>query len=163
VDPVTVSITIDRPIDEVFDFLADISNHATFCDHFLVDWRLTRLDPYGEGAGARFQIKAPFNRFSWSDMTLVDVRRPYRIAAAGRGGKFNRVRLYEQWTLEPAHGGTRVELMVERENKLSTDRIAEIFGGAGFFKRNGRKALGRLKGILEDGRPGGPRVTVGGV
>ena len=43
-DPVTSTITIGRPREEVFDYLADIANHPEFCDHYLTDWRLTRVD-----------------------------------------------------------------------------------------------------------------------
>ncbi|HET7042284.1 MAG TPA: SRPBCC family protein, partial [Gemmatimonadales bacterium] len=89
-DPVTASIVIDRPREEVFDYLADIANHAEFSDHYLTDWRLTRIDSYGRGAGARFKIDAPLDRYAWGDMTFIEVERPYRILAAGRSGKFNR-------------------------------------------------------------------------
>ena len=54
-DPITVSATISRPREEVFEYLADIANHAEFSDHYLVDWHLTRENPYGKGAGARFR------------------------------------------------------------------------------------------------------------
>ena len=50
-DPVNVEITIARPREEVFEYLADIANHAAFNDHFMVDWRLTREDTYAYGAG----------------------------------------------------------------------------------------------------------------
>ena len=43
-DPLTVSVTIARPREEVFEYLADIANHAEFTDHFLKDWHLTRED-----------------------------------------------------------------------------------------------------------------------
>ena len=80
VDPVSVEITIARPREEVFEYLADIANHAEFNDHFMVDWRLTREDTYGYGAGARFRLKMPFNRFPWGDMTVIEVERPRRIS-----------------------------------------------------------------------------------
>ena len=70
-DPVELTITIDRPREEVFEYLADIANHAEFTDHFLVDWHLTRIDSVGRGAGARFRVKAPRNRFSWGDVTFA--------------------------------------------------------------------------------------------
>ena len=63
-DPVSVEITIARPREEVFEYLADVANHAEFNDHFMVDWHLTREDTYGYGAGARFRLKMPFNRFA---------------------------------------------------------------------------------------------------
>ena len=34
-DPVELSITIDRPREEVFEYLADIANHPEFSDHYL--------------------------------------------------------------------------------------------------------------------------------
>jgi len=43
-DPITRSITIDRPREEVFEYLADIANHPEFSDHFLKEWRLTRVE-----------------------------------------------------------------------------------------------------------------------
>ena len=64
VEPFTVSSTISKPREEVFEYLADIANHPEFTDHYLVDWRLTREESYGTGAGARFRMKAPFSRFS---------------------------------------------------------------------------------------------------
>src|ERR687883_1887710 len=86
-DPVTAHVVIDRPREEVFDYLSDIANHAEFSDHYLTDWRLTRVESKGQGAGARFKVDAPFDRFGWGDMTFIEVEPPFRIVAAGRGGK----------------------------------------------------------------------------
>ena len=91
-DPLTVSTVISAPREAVFDYLQDIANHAEFTDHFLVDWHLTRVDPVGRGAGARFRVKAPGNRFSWADVTFAEVERPHRIVEVGRTGKNNRIR-----------------------------------------------------------------------
>ena len=105
-DPVNVEITIARPREEVFEYLADIANHAEFNDHFMVDWHLTREDTYGYGAGARFRLKMPFNRFPWGDTTLIEVERPRRIVEAGRGGKYNRIRSLGVYDLEQGSAGT---------------------------------------------------------
>jgi uncharacterized protein YndB with AHSA1/START domain len=163
VDPVTSTITIGRPREEVFDYLADIANHAEFSDHYLKDWRLTRVDSSGRGAGARFRYDAPFQRFGWGDMTFIEVERPYRIVAVGRGGKFNRNKTYTTWTLMPDGPGTRVEHMTETEPALLTDRIMEGFGLRRWYKRGGRKALKRLQAILEENEDRGARATVAGV
>ena len=32
-DPVTAHVVIDRPREEVFEYLADIANHPEFTDH----------------------------------------------------------------------------------------------------------------------------------
>ena len=162
-DPVTSAITIGRPREEVFDYLVDIANHAEFSDHYLKDWRLTRLDSVGRGAGARFRYDAPFQRFGWADVNFVEVERPYRIVAVGRGGKFNRNKTFSTWTLTPSGGGTRVEHTMEIEPKLVTDRIMESFGLRGWFKRGGRKAMKRLQSILEENHDRGARATVAGI
>jgi uncharacterized protein YndB with AHSA1/START domain len=163
VDPVASSITIGRPREEVFDYLADIANHAEFSDHYLKEWRLTRLDSVGRGAGARFRYDAPLQRFGWGDMTFIEVDRPYRIVAAGRGGKFNRNKTFTTWTLTPDGNGTRVEHVTETEPALPTDRIMEAFGLRRWYKRGGRKALKRLQAILEENEDRGARATVAGV
>ena len=117
-DPVTSTITIARPREEVFDYLADIANHPEFSDHYLKDWHLTRLESVGNGAGARFRYDARFQRFGWADMNFIEVERPFRIVAVGRGGKFNRNKTYTSWTLTPSGGGTKVEYTTEIEPKL---------------------------------------------
>ena len=162
-DPVELTITIDRPREEVFEYLADIANHPEFTDHYLKDWRLTRVDSYGRGAGARYKMDGPFKRFGWSDLTFIKVDAPREIVAVGRGGKFNRIKTYASWTLEPASGGTRVEFVFETEPKLPTDRFVESFGFRRWFKRKSGKGLRRLRSILEDNERRGTRATVAGI
>jgi uncharacterized protein YndB with AHSA1/START domain len=163
VDPVTSTVTIDRPREEVFDYLSDIANHPEFSDHYLKEWRLTRVDSVGRGAGARFRMDAPFQRFGWADMTFIEVDRPFRIVAAGRGGKFNRNKTFTTWTLTPSGSGTRVEFSTETEPALPTDRIMEGLGLRRWFKRGTRKALKRLQAILEENEDRGTRATVAGL
>ncbi|HET8786873.1 MAG TPA: SRPBCC family protein [Candidatus Limnocylindrales bacterium] len=163
-DPVTRSITIDRPREEVFEYLADIANHQEFSDHFLKEWRLTRIDSYGRGAGARFRIDAPLDRFGWGDMTFVDVQRPHTIVAAGRAGKFNRNKTWTTWTLSPAGNATKVEVTTESEPALPTDKFMEaVTRKRGWYRRGLGKALSRLQSILEEGLDRGARATVGGL
>jgi Polyketide cyclase / dehydrase and lipid transport len=165
VDPINASVTIDRPRDEVFEYLVDIANHPEFSDHYLKDWRLTRIDSVGRGAGARFRTDAPFNRFGWGDITFVEVERPHRIVALGRGGKYNRIKTTSIWTLDVAPGGgTDIELMVESEPALPTDRLVEALSGRrAWFRRKTRKALRRLQSILEENEDRGARATVAGL
>ena len=160
-DPVSVSVTIARPREEIFAYLLDIANHAEFTDHYLVDWRLLREDPVGTGAGARYKVKMPFNRFNGADSTVVEVAPPRRIVAAGRAGTVNRVRTRGVYTLEPAASGTtRVEFTMASEPATISDRILEKLGARGFFRRKNAKALRRLRSILEDGEGRGARATV---
>jgi uncharacterized protein YndB with AHSA1/START domain len=161
VEPITVSTTIARPREQVFEYLADIANHAEFTDHYLVDWHLTREDPYGKGAGARFRVTAPLSRFSWADMTIAEMQPPFRIVERGRGGKFNRVRMLGTYTLSPGLGGTtRVEYTLETEPVMLSDKLLESFGGRAWTRRQAAKAMRRLRTILEEGRDRGRRPTV---
>jgi uncharacterized protein YndB with AHSA1/START domain len=160
-DPVSVSIIIDRPREEVFEYLADIANHRQFTDHFLDDWHLTREDPYGQGAGARFRVKIPLARFNWADATFVEVEPPRRIVEAGRAGKYNRVRTLTTYTLDRGPGGTtRVELVTETDPATLSDRLGEMLGARAWFRRQNGRALRRLRSIMEEGRGAGPRATV---
>jgi uncharacterized protein YndB with AHSA1/START domain len=161
VDPFTATATISKPREEVFEYLADIANHSEFTDHYLVDWHLTREDSYGEGAGARFRMKVPFNRFSWGDMSFAEVQPPFRIVERGRGGKYNRIRMLGTYTLSPGSGGsTRVEYTLETVPALLSDRLMEALGGGAWTRRQTRKSMRRLQTILEEGRGRGKRATV---
>lgn len=160
-DPITVSTTISRPREEVFEYLADIANHAEFTDHYMVDWHLTRENSYGTGAGARFRIKAPLSRFSWADMTFAELQPPYRIVERGRGGKYNRIRMLGTYTLSPGAGdSTRVEYTLETLPVMISDRLLEVVAGRAWNKRQAAKAMRRLRSILEEGRGRGRRASV---
>jgi uncharacterized protein YndB with AHSA1/START domain len=144
VDPITVSATISRPREEVFEYLADIANHSEFTDHYLVDWRLTRENSYGRGAGARFRIKAPLARFAWGDMTFAEVQPPFRIIEHGRSGKFNRVRMLGTYTLSPGPSGTTVvEYTLETVPVMLSDRLMDMIGGRSWTRRQAHRCCPR--------------------
>ena len=162
-DPVTAHVVIDRPREEVFDYLSDIANHPEFSDHYLTEWRLTRVNSVGRGAGARFKLDTR-DRFAWGDMTFIEVERPYKIVAAGRGGKFNRNKTWTTWTLSPSGQATRVEVTTESVPALITDKFIETaFRRRGWTKRGLRKALNRMQSILEEDIDRGKRASVGGL
>jgi uncharacterized protein YndB with AHSA1/START domain len=162
VSPVHLSITVARPCEEVFEYLADIANHPEFTDHYLVDWRLTRRESYGRGAGARFRLKVPVHRFDWADVTLVEVEPPRRIVMTGRMGKFNRVGVHTTYTLDSsADSHTEVAFEVDTEPVFPSDRLIDKIGRP-WFRRKAKKGLKRLRSILEEDRGRGARATVGG-
>lgn len=150
-DPVSASVVIQRPREEVFAYLADIANHPSFLDHRLVEWRLTREDSIGEGAGARFRAKLRFNRFARYDVTFHEVEAPYRIGIVGRGGKYERTRIQGEITVVQTNdGGSRVTFTVDTEPKLPSDHLMELVSGQhGVARRGLRKGLNRLQDILE--------------
>jgi uncharacterized protein YndB with AHSA1/START domain len=161
VEPFTVSTTISKPREQVFEYLADIANHSEFSDHYRVDWHMTREDTYGTGAGARFRVKAPLNRFAWADMTFSEIQPPFRIVERGRGGKYNRIRMLGSYTLSPAPGGgTKVEYTLETIPDQLSDRLLEIVGGRSWNRRKAAKAMRRLRTILEENRGRGKRTSI---
>jgi uncharacterized protein YndB with AHSA1/START domain len=170
VDPVSASIVISAPRERVFDYLADIANHPEFTDHYLVDWHLTRIDSLGRGAGARFRVNAPGpgSRFSWADVTFVEVERPHRIVEVGRTGKANRIRTVGVYELaEGASATTRVRFTFESEPATVSDRLLERLGARPWLRRQNARALRRLREIIEKGEDAersvrGRRVTVAG-
>lgn len=162
-DPVTVSTVISAPREQVFDYLQDIANHGEFTDHYLVDWHLTRIDSVGLGAGARFRVRAPGNRFNWADVTFAEVDRPYRIVEVGRTGKENRVRTLGVYELAPgASGSTRVRFTLQTIPATLSDRLVESLGARRWTRRKNKQAMRRLRTILEQGEGRGRRVTVAG-
>ena len=169
-DPLTVSTVISAPREAVFDYLEDIANHAEFTDHFLKDWHLTRIDSVGRGAGARFRVDAPLNRFGWAGVTFAEVERPHRLVEVGGTGKNNRIRTLGIWQLDPGPAGaTRVSFTLQTWPAKASDRLMESLGARRWARRKHQRALRRLRAILEQD-PGtssralrrGPRVTVAG-
>jgi uncharacterized protein YndB with AHSA1/START domain len=162
-DAMSVSIVVDAPRERIFDYLQDIANHSEFTDHYLVDWHLTRVESVGRGAGARFRVKAPGNRFSWGDVTFAEVERPHKIVEVGRGGKNNRIRTLGVYELAPgASGTTRVRYTLETVPAKLSDRLMESLGGRSWLKRKNARSLRRLRSIVERGEDRGARVTVAG-
>lgn len=158
-EPVTATVLIARPREEIADYLSDVANHPEFKDHYLGDWHLLREDSVGPGAGVRFRELLPFNRFGWADYTLVETG-PFRVIERGRRGKFNRNRTMGTWALSDAPGGlTRVEYRFESEGNMLSDRMRE---SRGWWKRKTAKSLRRLQSILEENKDRGGRVTVAG-
>ncbi|HEV2814753.1 MAG TPA: SRPBCC family protein [Solirubrobacteraceae bacterium] len=159
-DPIVSSVLIDRPREEVFEYLSDIANHWEFTDHYIREVHMTREDTYGVGAGMRFRIPTPLNRFAWAEVTITDAEAPRRIVEKGRGGKYNRIRMVVIYELEAAgSSGTRVTLTSETQPSLPSDRIMEALARRP-LKRRQRKALKRLRSILEEGRERGRRATI---
>ncbi|HEX8120255.1 MAG TPA: SRPBCC family protein [Solirubrobacteraceae bacterium] len=159
-DPITSSVLIDRPREQVYEYLADIANHWEFSDHYVREVHMTREDTYGVGAGMRFRVPTPFNRFDWAEVTITDMEPPRRIVEKGRGGKYNRIRMVLVYELEPAGDhATRVTLTSETQPRFPSDRLIEAFA-RGPLKRRQRKALKRLRSILEEDRERGRRATI---
>lgn len=135
--PVTVSITIDRPREEIHAVLDDLMNHEAFTDHYLTNYQRTEtgIRVKGKGGGG------------WMEITPVSST-PDRIVEEGRSGRGGRRHSRGIYELEPRNGGTLVSFTNEIEPAGFGDRLAAPLIRSYLRKQNGR-ALQRLKEQME--------------
>jgi uncharacterized protein YndB with AHSA1/START domain len=139
--PVTVSIDVPNPRDEVYEFLDVMANHEPFTDHLMRDWELSG-PPRGVGAKARVRTKA-LGVSDTVDIEVVEAEAPRRIvernvaAKAGRTGQGT-------YTLHALpDGGTRVEFEYRWIVAPLADRIATPLVRS-FLRRANDTAMRRL-------------------
>lgn len=161
--PAGAEIEIDVPRERAFEAIADLSLRPAFTDHFLTDFRLTRIEPTGVGAGARFRFHVRPRRV-WMDTTLTEVEAPHRLLERGRGGRGNRIPSTTLWELTEGPGGlTKVRVSYWTEPSNPVDRALELLSAASIpYERRWREALRRLRDLLESGELGAGRVAVAG-
>jgi len=159
---VTVDTVISASPEEVFDFVADLSQRPSFCDHYLKDYRLARANPVGMGAAARFLLDGPVFR-ERAGLAVVECERPRRIVEEGSMGRRGRSRLAAVYEFSQEEDGrTRVEMTTHSEPATAIDRLRQR-GAHAWVKRQTNKALDRLKQTLEEpGREPLTRVTMAG-
>jgi hypothetical protein len=106
VQPITVSVQVGRPRDEVFAFLDDLGNHERFTDHMLVDWTLSGP---ATGVGAKARMRAPLpGPKDWLELEVLESVAPVRTVEETVGAKGRR-RTRGTYTLEEApDGGTLI-------------------------------------------------------
>jgi uncharacterized membrane protein len=101
------SVTVARPIDEVFAFLADGENDP--------QWRTGVLDiarVEGEGVGARYRqgVKGPMGRRVAADYEVTEHAPPRMLAFRATAGP---VRPEGRYELEPVGEATRVRFALQ--------------------------------------------------
>lgn len=160
--PINAEIEVDVPRERIFELLTDLSARPSFTDHFLTDFHLTRLDPRGIGAGARFRVKAPL-RSPWEDTTIVETEPPHRIVERGQGGRVNRIPNHTVWELTAGSGGLTLVRVVHWTEPKHLDRGLELLSaGSVWQQRSWRQALRRLRDELEAERVDLERISVAG-
>jgi uncharacterized membrane protein len=101
------TVTVERPIEEVFAFLADGENGPR--------WRSGVLDVErvsGEGVGTRYRqgVKGPMGRRVAADYEVTEYAPPRALAFRATAGP---VRPEGRYELEPAGAGTAVRFALE--------------------------------------------------
>jgi uncharacterized protein YndB with AHSA1/START domain len=103
------TVTIARPANEVFAFLADFGNIPAW--NYAVA-RTVQTSPSQAGVGATYRQTRTIPRSSEEGFEVTDFAPPSRLAVRGKIGPFNASSSY---LLEPAAGGTRLTNHVELE------------------------------------------------
>jgi uncharacterized protein YndB with AHSA1/START domain len=161
--PTAAEIEIDVPRERAFALIGDLSLRPSFTDHFLSNFHLTRIEPTGVGAGARFRVEAPLRKI-WMDTTITELEPPHKIVERGLGGRTNRVRTRTVWELTEGPGAlTTVRVAHWSEPTNPVDRALEVLSAGSFWQERGwREALRRLRDLLEAEAAVPERVGVAG-
>lgn len=139
--PVTVSVDVPRPAEEVYDFLIVLANHASFLDHILTDWKFSGPS-VGVGAKAEAKTNAPMSQ-DWTDFEIVEAESPSRIVEEAIGLKGKR-RTRGTYTLEPLPGGgTKIRFEFAWLRAARAESLCPPLTRA-FVKRPNGKAMRRL-------------------
>jgi len=147
--PISASTVVDQPRERVFDFVCDLANREAFCDHFITELRLERVDSAGAGAAARFKISPPLTTM-WFETVIEDAERPHQVYERGHGGRLDRMAVNTVWEMVagPA-GSTELRLSFWTEPTHPLDRLRERLGAARWYRRQWSRALGRLREMIE--------------
>jgi uncharacterized protein YndB with AHSA1/START domain len=140
------TVTIARPADDVFAFLADFGNIPAW--NYAIT-RTVQTSPGPAGVGATYRQTRTVPRTSEEGFEVTDFEPPSRLAIKGQIGPFNTTSSY---LLEPAAGGTRLTNKVELEPSSALLRpIGPLVVPA--VKAAVARNLGTLKQLLEGTRP----------
>ncbi len=143
--PVTVTITVPQPRDEVFDLIDVLGAHEAFTDHFLVDWE-TSGPASGVGARARMRIKRP-GPADWLEMEVIAAEPP-RVTVEESVSAKGRRRTRGTYRLEELPGGgTRIEFELEWLAAPWSERLAAPLTRR-VVRRSSQRSLDRLAAEL---------------
>lgn len=161
--PVTVHAHISAPREKIFDLIADLGLRVAWTDNYQSHYRLAYPNAVGEGAGARYVLRAPAWR-QWVETSLVEADRPRKIVERTHGGRGGKTEGAVVWELDDVGSGlTRVELTIFSEPGTLREKLKEKLGFRRWVKRGARASLERLRIIFEEPLPGPlARATIAG-
>lgn len=146
--PVSVSVTVAKPREEVFEFIDVLANHEGFMDHMFVDWSFSG-PARGVGAKARARVQAPASR-EIAEFEVVESERPSRTVEQGVSAHGKRETRGTYTLAERADGGTEINFEMEWLKAPRSERALPALTRA-FLHRALGKAMKRLAKQLEQG------------
>ncbi len=151
--PVIAETSIDAPRERVFEAIADLAYRPLFCDHFIEDFHLERLESSGAGAAARFRVD--LKRFPiWMETVITELDPPHRIVETGRGSRADRMPIGTAWELvEGPAATTEVTVTFWADAESHADAAKGRLGADRWYRRQWKRALERLRDRLEQGEP----------
>lgn len=147
--PVSAKLTIDAPRERVWELVSDLALRPSFCDHFLREFRLQRVESAGLGAAARFRVDAP--RFAyWMETVVTELDPPYMLLERGKGARIDRMPTGTAWELVSS-GGTMTDVTVTfwTQPVHPVDRLKDRLASSRWYERQLGRALERLRAIAE--------------
>lgn len=113
--PISASIRIAVPPEQVYERIAELSRHEAFTDHFLVDWREAGPDH----VNVRAKLPGPEDRAA---VDVVEREPPHRLVEQLVAAKGKR-RARSTWTLAgDGAGGTLVTFSTEQQQTPAIER-----------------------------------------
>jgi ribosome-associated toxin RatA of RatAB toxin-antitoxin module len=140
--PVSVSVDVTNPPQQVYEFLEVLGNHERFMDHFMVDWKLSG-PRRGVGAKANVRVKATAEK-DWTDVEIVEADAGRRLVEETVGGPSAKRRTRGTYSLEAlSGGGTRITFELEFVELPTGERLMGPLQRA-YVRRVNRKGMKRL-------------------
>jgi hypothetical protein len=146
--PVTVSVEVARPRQEVFDYVDLLANHEDWLQRIYKDWRFEG-PRRGVGAIAKARFDAPASREQVS-FKVVESEAPEKIVEACESAHEKRRTRGTYRFVELDARRTRIEYEIEWVETPKSERIAPFISRA-FMARTNGKAIKRLADLLEKG------------
>jgi carbon monoxide dehydrogenase subunit G len=145
--PVSVTIEVPYPPEDVYDFLDVMANHEPFTNHMLRDWEYSGPD---RGVGSKARVKAvAAGRSDTVDIEVVSGERPNKIVERNVGAGGRRV-ANGTYILEAVpSGGTRIVFEYAWQRAPLSERLASPLVRA-VLRRGNERAMQRLAEQLGD-------------
>jgi len=147
-EPVTVTVEVARPREEVFDVVDVAANHEKWMDHLFKDWRFEG-PKRGVGAITKAQVNAPSAREKVT-IEVVESVAPERVVEEGENAHGKRKTRGTYRFVELDGGRTRIEFELEWLKSPRSENILPFLSRA-FMRRANGKGMKRLAELLENG------------